>query len=401
MNSNYKWIVLFAYFLAGIFSQIVWITFSPILPIVENVYGVSEADVGLLSAVFPITFIVLALPVGYLVDSKGFRTAVLIGTSFLSVFGLLRTFATTFLMLLVFQTLASIGQPFIFNSISKLVKGWFLPTEAGLATGIGTLSIYLGIILGLGATPLLTLDYGLNTMLVVYGVVGLVILGVFYFFGKEAPHYDEEREYLPPREFLTTLKNRNVILVSVLSFFGVGIFTAYTTWVEPILENHGLGVETAGAIAGLMIVGGIFGSLIIPGISDRKGVRRPFIAVCLLLASFFFYIHTLLSGMYGLAVNLFLLGFFFMAVLPLGLDVAASSVEKKYIGASNAAVWLFSQIGSLILIFAFIALSGIGWDATLVLSTILLIFSALLAMMIVEDGVNVEDSGGVRANENK
>jgi len=70
MNTKYRWAVLFAYFLAGALSQIVWITFSPILPIVENVYGVSEAEVGLLSAVFPVTFIFLALPVGYLVDSK-------------------------------------------------------------------------------------------------------------------------------------------------------------------------------------------------------------------------------------------------------------------------------------------------------------------------------------------
>ncbi len=90
----------FCLLLTGVLSQIVWITFSPIIPIVEEVYGVSEAEVGLLSAVFPVTFIFLALPVGYLVDSKGFRTAVLIGTFFLSVFGLFRAFVTTFMMLL-------------------------------------------------------------------------------------------------------------------------------------------------------------------------------------------------------------------------------------------------------------------------------------------------------------
>jgi|Deesub1362A_J573_1020465.scaffolds.fasta_scaffold00130_50 predicted MFS family arabinose efflux permease len=384
MSTKYRWVVLFAYFLTGVLSQIVWITFSPILPIVKNVYGVSEAEVGLLSAVFPITFVFLALPVGYLVDSKGFRTAVLIGTFFLSVFGLLRAFVTTFMMLLLFQTIASIGQPFIFNSISKLVKGWFPPGEVGIATGIGTLSIYLGIIIGLGVTPFLTLSYGLNTMLAVYGIIGLAILGIFYFFGKESPYETGEKEYLPLREFLSTLKNRNVILVSTLSFFGVGIFTAYTTWVEPILETHGLGVEIAGAIGGLMIVGGIFGSVIIPGISDKKGVRRPFMVGCLLIAALLFYIHTLLFGVYSLAASLFLLGFFFMAVLPLGLDVAASSVEKKYIGTSNAAVWLFSQVGSLILIFAFIALSEISWDSTLLLSSFLLVISAILAVLIVE-----------------
>ncbi len=221
-------------------------------------------------------------------------------------------------------------------------------------------------------------------MLAIYGIIGLVILGIFYFFRKESPYKTEEKEYLPLGEFLSALKNRNVILVSTLSFFGVGIFTAYTTWVEPILETHGLGVEIAGAIGGLMIVGGIFGSVIIPGLSDKKGVRRPFMVGCLLIAALLFYIHTLLFGVYSLATSLFLLGFFFMAVLPLGLDVAASSVEKKYIGTSNAAVWLFSQVGSLILIFAFIALSKISWDSVLFLSSFLLFISAILAVLIVE-----------------
>jgi len=46
--SSYRWIVLLAYMLTGIISQIIWITFAPILPIVIDIFGVSEADIGLL-----------------------------------------------------------------------------------------------------------------------------------------------------------------------------------------------------------------------------------------------------------------------------------------------------------------------------------------------------------------
>ena len=118
------------YILAGIVSQIMWITFSPILPIVEEIYGVGDAEVGLLSAVFPIVFIVLALPVGYYVDRRGFRKAVLLGSAFFAVFGLLRAFAATFEMLLAFQTLTAVGQPFIFNSI--LSRAGSLPRRQDL-----------------------------------------------------------------------------------------------------------------------------------------------------------------------------------------------------------------------------------------------------------------------------
>ncbi len=169
----YRWVVLLMYILAGIISQIMWITFAPILPIVKEIYGLGDVEVGMLSAVFPIVFIILALPVGYYVDKKGFRKAVLLGSAFFAVFGLLRAFASTFLMLLLFQTLAAAGQPFIFNSISKLVKSWFSPDEAGLATGLGSISLFIGTILGLSLTPYLTVTLGFETMLLIYGIAAL------------------------------------------------------------------------------------------------------------------------------------------------------------------------------------------------------------------------------------
>lgn len=224
--SSYRFTVLSAYMLAGIVSQIIWITFAPILPIVMDSYGVSEADVGLLSAVFPLIFIVLALPSAYYIDSRGFRKGVLIGTLFLSFFGFLRAFATTYTMLLLLQTMAALGQPFIFNSISKLVKGWFPPKEHGLATGFGSLSIYFGIIIGLALTPHLTLSIGYKNMLYTYGIFSLIVLVIFYIFGKETPYRVKEKEYLPIREFLGVFKNRNIILLSMLSFIGVGVYTA-------------------------------------------------------------------------------------------------------------------------------------------------------------------------------
>ena len=76
----------------------------------------------MLSAVFPIVFIILALPVGYYVDKRGFRKAVLLGSAFFAVFGVLRVFVATFLLLLVFQTLAAVGQPFKDTPVKIIVE---------------------------------------------------------------------------------------------------------------------------------------------------------------------------------------------------------------------------------------------------------------------------------------
>ena len=114
-----------------------------------------QTDVGYLSTVFPLIFVIISLPVGYFIDSRGFRKAILLGTGFMAVFGLLRAFSPNFIYLLIFQALAGVSQPFIMNSISKLVKGWFPEKETGLATGLGSLSLFIGMVIGLISHPYL------------------------------------------------------------------------------------------------------------------------------------------------------------------------------------------------------------------------------------------------------
>ena len=195
----------------------------------------------------------------------------------------------------------------------------------------------------------------------------------------------EEKEYVSLKEFMSVLKNKNIILLSSLAFFGVGIFTAYTTWVEAILEGHGLNVETAGELGSLLIIGGVFGSIVIPGLSDRLRKRKIFILISLIVSAILFYIHSLLYNEILLGIDLFILGFFFMSSLPLGLELSANSVKKGYAGTANSALWLFGQIGSLILIILFEGISMIwAWNMVLILSSIMLLISFILVYFVEE-----------------
>lgn len=383
--TSYRWIILSSYVLTGIISQLIWITFAPILPIVTSLYGVSEGDVGLLSAVFPLIYIIISIPVGYYIDSKGYRKAILIGAGFLGLFGFLRAFPETFIYLLILQTLAAIGQPFIMNSISKLVKAWFPPEEAGLATGIGSLSLFIGIILGLVLTPYLVNLIGYRETLIAYGVFSILVALNFYIAGKEPEVAVEEGEMVSPSEFLRIIKNRNIVILAVLFFIGIGIFTAFTTWVEPILTGHKLSTEMAGTMGGLMIIGGIMGSLVIPGLSDKYRTRKKPLIIALAVSAVLWYSLTELYTMLAIAINLFVLGFFFMSLLPLALELSAESVEKRYIGTANSILWEFSQIGAFILIILYEVLAGsYGWNSTLILSSILIVLSLLLSSALME-----------------
>jgi predicted MFS family arabinose efflux permease len=371
--------------LTGVFCQVIWITFAPILSTTAQAYGVTQADVGNLSTVFPLVYVVISIPVGYFVDSHGFRKAVLLGAGFMGVFGLLRAFSPNFTFLLIFQAFAAVSQPCIMNSISKLVKSWFPQKEVGIATGLGTLSLFLGLVLGLVLTPLIVEASSLNDALLIYGVCSLAVFAVFYFLGKEQPSTVQEKELVKLKELKGLFKNRNILLLSALFFVCVGVFTAFTTWIEPTLALQGISQQSAGLLGGVMIIGGIIGSLIIPALSDKWKTRKKPMLLSFLISGLLWFTLTALSGEYLVGFNVFWLGFFFMALLPLSLGLSAESVEKKYLGSANALLWEFSQIGclTLIVLYEFLG-SNQGWALTLFFSGLITLVSVPVALALTE-----------------
>ncbi|MEM2281472.1 MAG: MFS transporter [Candidatus Bathyarchaeia archaeon] len=359
---SYRWVVLFTYMLVAVVSQILWLNFAPITrPIMTTIFGVAESDVGLLSMVWPLLFIPVSIPAGILIDKKGFKFGVSIGALIMAVFAVLRIFSgENFTILLLFQSCAALGQPFVFNAISKLVTEWFPFEERALATGIGIMGQYIGMIVAMVLTPFLvpTPDITLLTnMLIIYAIISVVGAGLFIGLAKEKPGLFQNEALKEEAKASISLKDikgffgkRDFIILEALFFIGVGLFTALLTWLEAILNMRGLTATDAGLIGGIIIIGGIFGSLVIPGLSDKAARRKPFIIMDLAVAAIMLYLLAETSSFSILAVAGFVLGFFLMSALPVGLETAAEIVGSTLAGSASSFLWLFSQAGSVVFI---------------------------------------------------
>jgi predicted MFS family arabinose efflux permease len=382
--SSRRWGVLGAFMLVSIVAQMLWITFSaPLTDCSVATFCPSSSSAGffaeLLAATYPLAYVLISLPVGAFVDTRGFRTAVLWGAGLLAVSGVLRPFAPDFDALLIFQGIGALGQPFVLNSISKLVRSWFPEAEHATATGVATLSIYIGLAMGLGLTPFVDSLVGVVTMLEIYGAVAVLALVVFVVLGQERSGVVAPDR--PPKlsEVLGTLRIRNIALLSALFFIGIGIFNSIASNIGPMLEARAVPSGQVGTLGGVLIVGGIFGALVMSIVADRwKTLLKPLL-LALPLAALGWFALGLLSGVTEEAVGLFILGFFFMSTLPLALDLSARSVPGSAEGAANAVVWEFSQIGGFVLIFVFGVLGAAeGFTSTFYLSAVLTL--AMLAI---------------------
>jgi sugar phosphate permease len=162
-------------------TQMFWLNFSAIDTYIEENLHISAFSTGLLALVFPLTYVLLSLPSGMIIDKKGLKYSIGIGAILTGVFSMLRIIDPySYPLLLISQIGISLRRPFVLNGITKLVVTWFPRKEEATAVGQGSLALFIGMVISLGVTPTLVGSLGLRPRLLIYGIMG--IAGTLLFF---------------------------------------------------------------------------------------------------------------------------------------------------------------------------------------------------------------------------
>ena len=382
---GYRWIVLLAFMFIVAINQLLWITFASITGDAAKFYGVSDLSIGLLSMSFMIVYIVVSIPASWAIDTYGLRVAVGIGAALTGIFGLMRGLvASNYTLVLIAQIGIAIGQPFILNAVTTVAARWFPLRERATASGLGSLAIYLGILLGLVLTPYLALHAGIGNMLVIYGIIAVVSAVLFFGFAKEHPPTPPCPAGMEGRSLVLdglkqTFRERNFILLMIIFFVGLGAFNAVTTWIEDILRPRGFTSTQAGIAGGLMIAGGILGALVLPSLSDRFRKRMPFIIAAILGATVGLIGVTYVTVYWLLLVVAFVMGFFLLSAGPIGFQYGAEVTYPTPEGTSNGLLLLMGQISGVVFIFA---MDSFKSPATGSMTTSLVVLIGLLALCL-------------------
>lgn len=379
----YRWVVLAAFMLIVAANQLLWITFAPITSTAAGYYNQSDLGIGLLSMSFMVVFIIFSIPASWMIDTYGIRVAVGTGAALTGIFGLMRGFTgTNYTLTLLAQIGIASGQPFILNAITTVAARWFPAKERATAAGMGSLSMYLGILTALVLTPHLTLQIGINGLLVRYGVFSMIAMVIFFIFVKERPATppcppDQEARSLVWDGLKESFRIKDFVLVLVIFFIGLGVFNSVTTWVEDIVRPRGFSITQAGTIGGIMIAGGIIGALVLPIVSDQMRKRTPFIVLGLGGATLGLVGITFATG-YGLIlVSSFIFGFFLLAAGPIGFQYGAELTYPTPEGTSNGLLLLMGQISGIAFILGMDALKSPETGAMTTSLTIMIVLMAI------------------------
>jgi MFS family permease len=352
--SGYRWIVLLVYCIIQAVMQMLWISFAPITVEAAGFYHVSPLQVGFLAMSFMIVYVFVSFPASWAIDTFGIRKGIGFGVMLTGIFGFSRgLFGNDYTYVLISMIGLAIAQPFILNSITSLTARWFPLEQRATAAGLAVMAQFIGIVIGMAATPFLAIKFGIPGMLKIYGAVAVAGAVCFIIFIKPAPPAPAAEA--PQREgFLEGLKDlfkiRIMITLITIFFIGLGLFNAITTWIEQVIAPRGFNAIQAGTLGAVLMVSGIAGCLIIPPLSDKYRRRKLFIVICIIFSAPGLIGLTFATSYWLLLISGIVLGFFLLSGAPVIFQYAAEVSYPSPEATSQGVLMLSGQIAGIIFI---------------------------------------------------
>ena len=368
--SPYRWVVLGVFMLNIAMSQIMWMTFAPIARDAAAIYTGGNLDlIDLLAILAMLAWLPFCLPAAWCIDNLGLKKGVGIGVVLVGLCGFLRIFAPDYTWLLVCMIGCAIAQPFLLNAVTKVASNWFPQNEEALASGLLTMSMFLGFAIVMFATDFILAHYrsigevkqGIDVILTLYGIPALAGLVLHIIFVKDKPKLPPNPIAAEKKVTMTVglkalFKNRDFLLLLGIFLIGVGAFNAILTKIDYIFKDRPLDIDSTlatGIVGGLMVIGGLCGAVVLSALSDKVHKRKIFLVMAAGMAVPLCLFIQYFSSIVLLGVCGFVFGFFLISAMPVGLTYAVEKTHPVPEGTSNGILMLGGQISGLPIVFLF------------------------------------------------
>ena len=377
-----KWLIIAGFSLLLGVNQFLWLTFATIVISTEAHFGVNDFFANLLTLMFPIVFVLLAIHSGKVLDNIGYKKIVSLAALLMLIGSIIRWLGADYYWLVFAgQLLIAIAQPYITNAINQATSDWFDKSQIATVTGVIMGGMFLATALGAFAPAPLIKAFGFSGMLLINVIITAVAVVGFLLVVAEKPKQQDSAISL--HEIESLLKNKRLWFISLAVFIAMGYFNGLSNWIAPILAPRGIDEATAGIITAMLIVGGILGALVIPLLSDYLQKRRIFLILATLIgASATYPLLYLTTGMTTLLFS-FILGFSLLAGYPLLIAAAEDTVHASQAAKAVAMLMMMGNLGGVMMVLLMQGVKGLtgSWTPT---GWVLIIAVALATFLVLK-----------------
>lgn len=404
-----RWYIMLVFFFCSALNGLKWNTWSPIQGTSQVVFGWSDTTITLLVAWSPIVFIIIFVPVSWLMDSKGLRASTLLlafsnfAASALQAIPLTDLKWQTWLVHLG-MIVGNIGAPVGMGLGPLISAAWFPPDQRTTSTALASLSSYVGVGLAFVVGPLLVPDVGhhgetigksidynkirknmtseqlhylkrkiMDLMYIELGATVLLLLIVIVYFPKKPP--------LPPsltatinrldfkNGFRRLISNKQFLLLLFINGITLGVYNGWSSILDLNLSQFGLGEKIAGWLGFGTSMTGIVAGVALSWLADH--VSRHMKAIQLVLLSGAAVSYTLFTLMCAriipynktvLFLSCGLGGFFTNGSIPLFFEMAVETAYPVAEGITSVFLISCANVPQLIFyIFPMLPNFGLKW----------------------------------------
>lgn len=265
-------LLFFSYFVFGMS----WIGYSPFLKEFQAQYALDYTKAGLVISAVSFAKIFLPFVAGLMAVKLGVSRAILIGNLCICA-SLYSPFATGFPELIGSRVLFGVGGAIVVTLLGPAVLQWFPPKELALVNGFNYVAVNSGITLSLFITIPLATHFGRTQTLLTYAVISMVIALCWLLLGRDrvAPAH---RAMSAKASYGEILRMKEAWWLTIAAAGPLCIYLVFNTWLPTFYkESLGLAPARAAQLTGLANMVGIPAAILGGILTQKTGVRKPFI----------------------------------------------------------------------------------------------------------------------------
>jgi MFS family permease len=384
-NKRYQWYMLAlltgtATFVASITTSCLPVLFKEI----SDDLGLSLVQIGTIWGISNLGGVFISIVAGLLSDKFGVKLVLSVFSIMVGISGALRGISDTYFVLALTVFINGVFRLVIPVTMTKATGMWFKNEHLGLAMGITSMGMGLGLTLGpmISATILSPVLGGWRNVMYFYGAISTLVGFLWVLIGKEPRQtglLKVTTDTIPLRQVLQKIiHNKYLWLIGLTGLFRVGSAMGVTGYLP--LYLRGLGWDNARADGSLAASFAISTICVVPlcFLSDRIGSRKAILFPALITSIICFALLPLTKG--GTILALMLVSWMFFDVfasLSATMLLETEGLGSTYSGMAIGILLTLTHIGN-------VAIPPLGNSlATISAGAPFFLWSALSALALV------------------
>ena len=347
-----QWIVFIVVFFIGIFANLDKSMIGFTADNLISTYGFTKEQMGNLSSVFYISFILVTIPGGWLVDRFGYKKFVIVSLTILMVFSFLFGNVNSLFAILFLRFMVGFGQAGYTNGAPKIISDNYASDQCAKVQSFVVATAGIGGILAstVGAKMIRSNWHHAYYFLSAGYLVAL--LAVIYLLKEKKVEKVQTQEVAEKIGFFDAWKNKNTILLAISVLFSNLVGVAMLFWLPNVLRVN-FGFNDSNVLSEIMV--GFYVVMTIAMASGGpiitkffKGKELTFIFGASVLTAICVVVFIMAPAYEVAIIALYVANFLMMIAFSGLLAVPYQLVPRKMIGSSFAVLNIGAFIGGII-----------------------------------------------------